>query len=147
MKIVRELSSFNISKGLFIWQTGNMEKTKRTTSTTLQGRMQAWPPSIWHKHRLLGSYCHRQRCLETHSKTWVITIWRTQRVKADEKRLRKKTVCLVSRPTTAFTCSKCGRDCHCWIGLHSHIKHCTMGANLWSLETDRCHLWYIFFLC
>ena len=36
----------------------------------------------------------------------------TERVKAEEKRFRKKTVCLASRPTTAFTCSKCGRDCH-----------------------------------
>ena len=45
-----------------------------------------------------------------------------------------------SIPTTAFTCSKCGRDCHCYsrIGLHSHNRRCTMGANPWSLETDRC---------
>ena len=28
----------------------------------------------------------------------------TQRIKAEEKRLHKKTVCLASRPTTAFTC-------------------------------------------
>ena len=31
----------------------------------------------------------------------------TQRVKAEEKRLHKKTVCLASRP--AFTCSTCDR--------------------------------------
>ena len=62
----------------------------------------------------------------------------TQRVKAEEKRLRKKTVCLASRLTTAFTCSKCDRDCHCQIGLHSHNRRCTIGANLWSFETDRC---------
>ena len=41
----------------------------------------------------------------------------TQRVRAEEKRLHKKTVCLASRPTTAFTCSKCDRDCHSRIGL------------------------------
>ena len=58
----------------------------------------------------------------------------TQRLKAEEKRLHKKTVCLASRPTTAFTCSKCDRDCHSRIGLHSHNRHCKMGANLWSLR-------------
>ena len=62
----------------------------------------------------------------------------TQRVKAEEKRLHKKTVCLASIPTTAFTCSKCDRDCHSRIGLHSQNRHCKMGANLWSFETDRC---------
>ena len=62
----------------------------------------------------------------------------TQRVKAEEKRLCKKTVCLASRATTAFTCSKCGSNCHSRIGLHSHNRRCTMSANLWSLETDRC---------
>ena len=62
----------------------------------------------------------------------------TQRLKAEEKRLHKKTVCLASRPTTAFTCSKCDRDCHSRIGLHSHNRRCKMGANLWSFETDRC---------
>ena len=60
-----------------------------------------------------------------------------QRVKAEEKRLHKKTVCLASRPTTAFTCSKCDRVCHSWIGLHSHNRRCTMGANIWSFETNR----------
>ena len=34
----------------------------------------------------------------------------TQRVKTEEKRPCKITVCVASRPTTAFTCSKCGRD-------------------------------------
>ena len=62
----------------------------------------------------------------------------TQRLKVEEKRLHKKSVCLASRPTTPFTCSKCDRDCHSRIGLHSHKRRCTMGANLWSLETDRC---------
>ena len=62
----------------------------------------------------------------------------TQRLKAEEKRLHKKTVCLANRPTTPFTCSKCDRDCHSRIGLHSHKRRCTMGANLWSFETDRC---------
>ena len=46
----------------------------------------------------------------------------TQQVKAEEKRLHKKTVCLATRPTTAVTCSKCGRDCHSRIGLHSHNR-------------------------
>ena len=32
-----------------------------------------------------------------------------EQVDVEEKRLHKKTVCLASRPTTAFTCSKCGR--------------------------------------
>ena len=62
----------------------------------------------------------------------------TQQVKAEEKRLHKKTACLASSPTTAFTCSKCGRDCHSRIGLHSHNRCCTMGAYPRSLETDRC---------
>ena len=61
----------------------------------------------------------------------------TQRVKAEKKRLHKKTVRLASRPITTFTCSKCDRDCHSRIGLHSHNRCCTMGANLWSFETDR----------
>ena len=61
-----------------------------------------------------------------------------QQVQAEEKRLHKKTVCLASRPTTPFTCSKCDRDCHSRIGLHSHNRRCKMGANLWSFETDRC---------
>ena len=58
------------SKRPFIWQTGDREKTNRMTPTTLQGCMQARPPGTWHKHRLLGSYCHRQRFLK-HSKTGV----------------------------------------------------------------------------
>ena len=62
-----------------------------------------------------------------------------QRVKAEEKRLQKKNVCLASRPTIAFTCSKCDRDCHSRIGLHRHNRRCTMGTNLCSFETDRCH--------
>ena len=62
----------------------------------------------------------------------------TQRLKAEEKRLHKKIACLANRPFTAFTCCKCGRDCHSRIGLHNHKRRCTMGANLWSLETDRC---------
>ena len=83
------------SKGPFIWQTGDREKTNRTTPTTLQGRMQVRPPSTWHKHRLLGSYCHRQRCLETHIvKVGLSQYEETQRVKVEEKRLHKKTVCL-----------------------------------------------------
>ena len=109
------------SKRPFIWRTGDREKTNRTIPSMLQGHMQARPPGTWHKHRLLGRYYHRQRCLETHSKSGVLSQYEeTHRVKAAEKRIRKKTVCLASRPTTAFTCSKCDRDCHSWIGLHSH---------------------------
>ena len=126
------------SKRPFTWWTGNRQKTNRTTLTMLQGCMQVRPPGTWHKHRLLGSYCHRQRCLETHSKVGLSQYEETQRVKAEEKRLHKKTVCLASRPTTAFTCSKCDRDCHSRIGLHSRNRRCTMGANLWSFETDGC---------
>ena len=60
----------------------------------------------------------------------------TQRVKAEERRLHKKTVCVASR--LALTCSKSGRDCHSQIGLYSHKRCCTMGANLWSFGNDRC---------
>ena len=56
----------------------------------------------------------------------------TQRVKAKEKRLHKKTVCLASRPTTAFTCCKCDRDCHSQIGLHSRNRRCKM-AQIYGL--------------
>ena len=126
------------SKRPFIWRTGDREKTNRTTPTTLQGRMQARPSGTWHKLRLLGSYCHRQKCLETHSKSGVITIRRNTASKNGRERLHKKTVCLASRPTSAFTCFKCGRNCHSRIGLHSHNRRCTMGANLWFFETDRC---------
>ena len=71
----------------------------------------------------------------------------TQREKVEQKRLRKKTVCLASRPTTAFTRSKCGRDCHSWIGLHRHNRRCTMGANLWSFETERCQWFNYVWMC
>ena len=54
----------------------------------------------------------------------------TKLVRALENRLHKKTVCLANRPTTAFICSKCCRDCHFWVGLHNHNRHCTMSANL-----------------
>ena len=67
----------------------------------------------------------------------------TQQVKVEEKRLHKKTVCLANRPTTPFTCSMCDRDCHSRIGLHSHNRRCTMSANIWSFETDRCQ-WILF---
>ena len=74
------------------------------------------------------------------AKHWLLQYEETQRVNAEEKRLCKKIVCPASRPTTAFTCSKCDRDCHSRIGLHSHNRRCTMGANLWSFETDRLNL-------
>ena len=74
------------SKRPFIWRIGDREKTNRTTPTTLQGRMQARPPGTWHKHRLLGSYCHRQRCQETHSKSGVITIRRNTASKSGREK-------------------------------------------------------------
>ena len=57
----------------------------------------------------------------------------TQQVKAEEKRLHKKTVCLASRPTTAFTCSKCGRDCHSQIGIHSHNTVAVQWVQIYGL--------------
>ena len=56
-------------------------------------------------------------------------------VKVEEKRLHKKTVCLAGRPAKAFICSKCRRDCHSQIGLHSHN---ILGAGIWSHEIDGC---------
>ena len=91
----------------------------------------------WHKLRLLGSYCHRDAWGHT-VKVWLSQYEEIQRVKAEEKRLLKRTACRANRPTTPFTCSKCGRDCHSRIGLHSHNRRCKMCANLWSFETDRC---------
>ena len=122
------------------WQQG---KDQQDVPTMLQGRMQVRPPGTWHKHRLLGSFCHRQRCLETHSKSGVITIWRNTASKSGGEKVSQKDCILASRPTTAFTCSKCDRDCHSRIGLHSHNRRCTMGANLWSLEIDRCQWWLL----
>ena len=52
----------------------------------------------------------------------------TQRVKAEEKRLRKKTVCLTSRPTAVFTCS------YDRIG-HSHTAQWVQIYGLWR-STD-----------
>ena len=63
---------------------------------------------------------------------------KTQRLKAEEKGLHKKSACLANRSTTPFTRSKCDRDCHSRIGLHSHNRRCTKGANLWSFDTERC---------
>ena len=95
-KLMRWLAMWQGWKMAAFQKTFNMvncEKTNRTTPTTLQGCMQARPPGTWHKHRLLVSYCHRQRCLETHNKTGGYhNMKKTQRVKAEEKRLCKKTV-------------------------------------------------------
>ena len=55
----------------------------------------------------------------------------TQRVKAEEKKLHQKAICLANRPITAFTCSKCGRDCPSPIGLRSDKRRCTVDVNLW----------------
>ena len=100
------------SKRPFMWRTGDREKTNRTTPTTLQGRMQARPTGTWHK---LGISTDSWEVTATDRDAWRCTVKlglsqyeETQRVKADDKKLHKKTVC----PTTAFTCSKCDRDCH-----------------------------------
>ena len=118
------------SKGPFIWRTGNREKTNSTSQLRFK------------------DICKRDlQAFGINTDYWEITAtdrdaWRhtvkvglsqyeeTQRVKADEKRLRKQTVCLASRPNTAFTCSKCDRDCHSRIGLHSHNRRCKMGEFL-----------------
>ena len=120
------------SKGPFIWGIGNREKTNRMPPTMLQGCMQARPLGPWHKHRLLGCYCHRQSCLGTHSKVGLSQYEETQQLKVEEKRLCKKTVCQASRPTTAFTCSKCGMDCYSWIALHSH-KNAAQWVQIYGL--------------
>ena len=87
------------------WRQG---KTNRTTPTTLQERMQA-------RHlQALGINTDFWEVTATDRDAWRHTVKvglsqfeETQRVKAEEKRLRKKTVCVANRPTTAFTCSKC----------------------------------------
>ena len=125
------------SKRPFTWRTGDREKTNRTTPTTLlvcKRDLQA-----------LGINTDSWEVTATDRDAWRYTVKvglsqyeETQQVKAEEKRLHKKSACLANRPTTPFTCSKCDRDCHSRIGLYSHKRRCTMGANLWSLETDRC---------
>ena len=116
------------SKRPFIWRTGEREKTNRMTpKLRFKDICKRDLQALGINTDSLGSYCHRQRCLETHSKSGIITIWRNTASKAEEKRLYKKTVCLASRPTTSFTCPMCDRDCHSRIGLHSHNRCCTMG--------------------
>ena len=87
------------------WQ---QKQTNRMTPTTLQGRMQARPSGTWHKLRLLGVTATDRDAWRHTVKVGLTQYEETQWVKAEEKRLRKKTVCLVSRSITAFTCSKCG---------------------------------------
>ena len=88
------------SKRPFIWQTGDREKTNRTT------------PKLCFK-----DVCKRDlQELGINTDSWEVTAtdrnaWRhtvklglsqyeeTQRVKVEEKSLRKKTACLASRPT------------------------------------------------
>ena len=98
------------SKGPFIWQTGDREKTKRMTQTVLQGSMRDL--------QALGINTDSWEVTATDRDAWRHTVRlglsqyeETQRLKAEEKRLHKKTACLTSRPTTPFTCSKCDRDC------------------------------------
>ena len=124
------------SKRFFIWRTGDREKSNRTIPSTLQGRMRDL--------QTLGINSDSWEVTATDRDAWrhtaklgLLQYEETQRVKWRE-RLLKTTVCVANRPTTAFTCSKCGRDCHSRIGLHSHNSCCTTGANLWSFETDRC---------
>ena len=103
----------------FIWCTGDREKTNRTTPTTLQGCMQVRPPGTWHKHDSWEVTATDRDAWRHTVKLGLSQYEETQRVK-EEKKLHKKTACLASRPTTAFSCSKCGRVCHSQIGLHSH---------------------------
>ena len=94
------------------------------------GKIPTGPPQLRFK-----DVCKRDlQALGINTDFWEVTAtdrepWRhtvklglSQQIKAEEKRLCKKTVCLASRPTTAFTCSKYGKDCHSRIGLHSHKK-------------------------
>ena len=126
------------SKRPFIWRTGDREKTK--------GRPQLRFKDVCKRDlQALGINTDSWEVAATDRDAWRHTVKvglslyeETQGVKVEEKRLHKKTVCLASRPTTAFTCCKCGRDCHPRIGLYSHNSRCTIGANLWSHETDRC---------
>ena len=125
------------SKRPFIWCPGDRERPT--------GR-----PQLCFK-----DVCKRDlQALDINTDSWEVTAtddaWRhtvkvglsqyekTQQLKVEENRLHKKTACLANRPTTAFTCSKCDRDCHSRIGLHSHNRRCKIGANLWSFKTDRC---------
>ena len=72
----------------------------------------------------------------------------TQQLKVEEKGLHKKTACLANRPTTAFTCSKCDRDCHSRTGLHSH-KDAAKWVQIYGLlrptdaNDDECN-YYVF---
>ena len=71
---VTRMKDGRIPKNLLYGELATGKRPTGRSPTTLQGRMQARPPGTWHKHRLLESYCHRQRCLETHSQSDVITI-------------------------------------------------------------------------
>ena len=122
----------------------------------LHGELDTWKRPTGRPQLRFKDVCKRDlQALDINRDSWEVTaidrdVWRhtvklgllqydeTQRVNVEEKRIRKKTVCLTSRPTTAFIGSKCGRDCRSRIGLHSHNRRCTSSANLWSLETDRC---------
>ena len=63
-----------IAKDLLYGELATGKRPTGRPQLRFKGRMQARPADTWHKHRLLGSYCHRQRCMETHSKTGVNTI-------------------------------------------------------------------------
>ena len=68
-------------------------KTNRTSPTALQRHMQVRPPCAWHKHRLLGSGNAWRHTV----KVGLSQYEKTQRVKAEEKMLHKKTVCLLGQ--------------------------------------------------
>ena len=73
LRYVTHVEDGRISKDLLYGQLATGKKP--TTRPQLRFNIQARPPGTWHKHRrLLGSGCHRQRCMETHSKTGAVTI-------------------------------------------------------------------------
>ena len=122
-------------------------KAGRSPKDLLYGELAAGKRPTGRAQLLLNNVCQRDlQALGTNTDSWEVTATgdhtvklglsqyeETQRVKADKKRLRKTSVYLASRPTTAFICSKCGRDCHSRIGLHSHLRRCTM-VQIYALE-------------
>ena len=130
----------------FIWWIGNREMTNRTTQLRFKNACKR-------DFQPLGTNTDSCEVTATDRDAWRHIVKRglwqyeeTQWVNAEEKRLHKKTVCLASRPANTVNFSKCGRDCHSRIGLHSHNRRCTMGANLWIHETERCQWIYIYFI-
>ena len=119
-------------KGPFIWWTGE--------------QITGWPQlnfkdiCKWDL-QALGKNIDSWEVAATDRDAWrhTVKLGLSQYKEIQRKQRRKsstKIVCLASRPTTAFICSKCDRAYHLRIGLHSHNTRCTTGENLWSHETD-----------